>query len=61
MHKYCENIKMLNPQRNAHSPYSETVPLNEPSGLLYGCDVTAILYIGRKRRYSAITAIPRLQ
>ena len=25
----CESVKMLNPWRNAHSTYSETVPLDE--------------------------------
>ena len=42
LYKYCENLKTLNPERNAHSPYSETVPSNEPPGLLYSCDVTTI-------------------
>lgn len=26
----------------AHIQYSESVPLNEPSGLLQGCDVTTL-------------------
>ena len=42
LYKYCESIKTFNPWRNAHSPYSETVLLNEPSGLAWGCDVTTI-------------------
>ena len=47
--------------KNAHRPYIETVPLKEPSGLLYGCDVTTIVHIGRKCRYSSVTVISRLQ
>lgn len=36
LHKYCQSIKTLNPQRNAHSLYSVTAPSNKPSGLS-GC------------------------
>lgn len=32
---------MLNLE-NAHSLYSQTVPLNQPSGLVPGCDLTTI-------------------
>lgn len=38
LYNYHENIKALNPRRNALSVYSETVHLNEPSG----CDVTTM-------------------
>lgn len=31
--KYCESVKTLDQWRNEHSPYSETVPVNEPSEL----------------------------
>ena len=33
---------MLNPKRNAHSPYSEAVPSNKLSGLPSRCDVRTI-------------------
>lgn len=35
-------LKGSNPLRNAHSPFLETVPLNELSDLHYRCDVTNI-------------------
>ena len=35
-------FKTLNPQRNVHSPYSETVPQNELSEHLWCCDVITI-------------------
>ena len=50
-YKYYEGFKTINQQRNAHSPYSETVPSNEPCwssiilssiNLLSCCDVSAM-------------------
>ena len=50
---WIKTIKKITLQRNAHSLYSETVPLNEPSVLTWGCDVATM--------YSQLTTTPSAQ